>query len=270
VEFAPEYPRDPETGWIKFPKDTKFRKELFFPAEVNTHPAKMNLHLQQACIEYVAKEGDVIMDIFGGTGSLMIAAILGVRVILTELEDGYHRLEQEGRAELGRQIPTAAELITLIQGDCQLLMPIPCNHIITSPPYSSAMTVGKSTKRMRENAEDGFSKLDKQMQEYTKSPRNIGKMNPFIYNQTMEKVYGLYFRSILPGGTLTIILKDRIEKGERVSLVDWAIKVCQKHGFSIELHEKWRPPGIQFTAINKMHGLTVVEDEDIIVCRKPI
>src|SRR4030042_3005400 len=111
--FAPGYLREPETGWIIFPKDTQFRKSLFFPAEVNEHPAKMNLHLQQAIIEYVAKEGDVILDPFGGTGSLMIATLQDIKVILIELEEDYHTLQQKAKDELERQIPGAGNLVTL-------------------------------------------------------------------------------------------------------------------------------------------------------------
>lgn len=267
--FASGYPRDEETGWILFPKDTQFRKQLFFPDEVNKHPAKMNLCLQQSIIEYVAKEGETILDPFGGTGSLMIAAIQGIRAILIEIEEGYHQLQQEAKDELEKQIPGAGNLITLLHGDNRMLMPIPCNHIITSPPYAAMMATGTTgTKRMRENPNDEFAKMDKQMQDYTKSPRNIGKLNNFLYNQTMEKVYHLCFQSILPGGTLTIVLKDRIEKGKRVSLTGWADRVCQRCGFQPLLHEKWKTPGIQFTAINKLHGLEVVEDEDIIIYKK--
>jgi len=264
--FAQGYSREPDTGWIIFPKDSQFRKQLFFPDAVSLHPAKMNLYLQQACIEQVAKEGEVILDPFGGTGSLMIAALQGIRVILIELEEGYHQLEQESKTELERQIPEAANLVTLIHADNRMVMPIPCHHIITSPPYSSAL----HQRTIRKGAEDDeFVKMDKQINAYSKSPRNIGNMNNFLYNQTMEKLYQLCYQSILPGGTLTIILKDRIENQKRISLTGWADKVCQRHGFRLELHEKWHTPGIQFTAINKLHGLDVVEDESIMIYRKP-
>ena len=268
ISFAPGFPRDPETGWILFPKDTQFRKSLFFPDEVNQHPAKMNLHLQQSCIEYVAKQGETILDPFSGTGSLMIAALQGIRVILIELEDGYHQLQQRAKETLEREIPDTGKLITLIHADNRMVMPIPCNHIITSPPYASALRTGTvGTKRMRDNPDDDFAKLDRLQQYYTQSPRNIGNMNNFLYNQTMEKVYSLCYQSILPGGTLTIILKDRIENQKRVSLTGWADRVCRKQGFKLELHERWKTPGIQFTAINKLHGLEVVEDESIMIYR---
>ena len=130
------------------------------------------------------------------------------------------------------------------------------------------MMKATNTKRMRERPDDEFSKMDKQMAKYTKNQRNIGKLNNFLYNQTMEKVYNLCAKSLNPGGTLTIILKDRIENQQRVQLTKWAGRVCERAGLNLEAWSKWKTPGIQFTAINKLHGLEVVEDEDIVTFRK--
>src|SRR3990170_4731851 len=114
--FASEYNRN-EDGWILFPRDTGDRKSLFFPEEVNQHPAKMNFHLQQAIIEYVAQPGNTLLDPFGGTGTLMIAALQGCRVILLEIEAGYHQLQQQAKQNLEAQIPGAGDLVLLLQGD---------------------------------------------------------------------------------------------------------------------------------------------------------
>ena len=262
--FAIGFPRG-ENGWILFPKDSQDRKSLFFPEEVSRHPAKMNFHLQQAIIEYVAKEGDVLLDPMAGTGTLMIAALQGMRVILIELEEGYHKLQLQAREELGKQVPGADNLVTLLHNDCRLVLPIPCNHIITSPPYSSALH--QRTIR-RGDKDDDFVKMDKMINEYAKHPRNIGALNDFLYNMEMEKIYKLYYRSLPTGGSLTIALKDRMKDQKRVSLTGWADKVCRATGFKLESWEKWKTPGIQFTAINRMHGLEVVEDESIMIYRR--
>lgn len=263
--FAIEHPKN-EQGWILFPRDKEERQSLFFPQEVFKHPAKMNFHLQQAIIEYVAKEGDVLLDPFGGTGTLMIAALQGYRVILIEIEDGYHKLQLQAKEELERQVPGAGHLVTLIHYDNRLVLPIPCNHIITSPPYAGAFHA--RTIRKGKYKDDEFEELDRQMNEYSKSPRNIGKLNNFLYNQTMSKLYSLCYQSIVPGGTLTIVLKDRMDKGKRVSLTGWADKVCKRLGFEAVGRWKWKTPGIQFTKINIMHGFEVVEDEDIMIYRR--
>ena len=260
-EFAPGYPRD-SNGWILFPRDTEFRKSLFFPDEVNEHPAKMNLHLQQSIIEYVGKEGDTLLDPFGGTGSLMIAALQGMRVILLEIEDGYHRLQQQSVSRLESDVPTARGLVTLIQGDNRFLLPIPCNHIITSPPYAQAMNI-KRVRQQKKGRDDFLVKADQQMMEYSRSLRNISKLNTFLYNQAMEKVYSLCYKSLPIGGSLTIIIKDRINEGKRTYLSKWVERVCKQAGFKNYYREKWKAPGTSFTNVRRSRDELVVDDEDI-------
>ena len=265
--FAPEFNRN-EQGWILFPRDIQDRKSLFFPEEVMKHPAKMNFHLQQAIIEYIAKEGDTLLDPFGGTGTLMIAALQGYRVILLEIEEGYHKLQQQAKEELNKQVPGAGDLIMLLHGDNRLLLPIPCNHIITSPPYAQAMNIKKVRTKRKDAPDDWLVEQDKVMLEYSKSPRNLSKLNTFLYNQEMSKIYKLCYQSLTIGGTLTIIIKDRIDEGKRVYLSKWVDKVCKAIGFQLDLWEKWKAPGHGFTNIAKSQGKEVVSDEDILVYRK--
>jgi len=266
-QFAPEYQRN-EEGWILFPPDQKDRKSLFFPEEVMKHPAKMNFHLQQAIIEYVANKDGVLLDPFGGTGTLMIAALQGYRVILIEIENGYHQLELQAREELERQAPDAGNLVILLHGDNRLLLPIPCNHIITSPPYAQAMNISRVRKKREDAPDDWLVQQDQRMMEYSKSPRNLSKLNQFLYNQEMRKVYTLCYQSLPIGGTMTTVIKDRIVNGERVYLSKWANKVCEAAGFQLELWEKWKAPGHGFTKIAQSQGKEIVEDEDVLIYRR--
>lgn len=265
--FAPGYTRN-EQGWILFPSDRQDRKSLFFPEEVMRHPAKMNFHLQQSVIEYVANDGDVLLDPFGGTGTLMIAALQGCRVVLIEVEENYHKLESQAKEELNRQVPGAGNLVILLHGDNRLLLPIPCNHIITSPPYAGAMDIRRVRKKREDAPDDWLVQQDIRMLEYSKSPRNLSKLNTFLYNMEMRKIYRLCYRSLVPSGTFTLIIKDRIEEGKRVYLSRWADKVCREVGFTLELWEKWLTPGHGFTKIAKSQGREVVEDEDIMIYRR--
>lgn len=264
--FAPGFSRD-ENNWILFGKDKKERQSLFFPEEVMKHPAKMNFHLQQAIIEYVANEGDVLLDPFGGTGTLMIAALQGYKVILIEIEDGYHKLQLQAKEELNRQVPGAGDLVILIHYDNRLILPIPCNHIITSPPYAGAMDIRK-VRKQKEGKDDFLVEADRQMVEYSKSPRNISKLNQFLYNMEMEKVYKLCYCSLPVRGTMTTVIKDRISEGERVYLSKWADKVCKAVGFELELWEKWKTPGYHFTNVRRAKGEEVVDDEDCMIYRR--
>ena len=266
--YAPDLPRDPETGWIILPRDSDERKGLFFPKEVMSHPAKMNLYMQQACIDFVAERGETILDPFGGTGSLMIATLQGIRVILLDIEEGYHLLQQRVRDNLERQLPEAARLVTLIHGDNRFLLPIPCNHIITSPPFASAMDIRKVRTKREDAPDEWLVKMDQQMMEYSKNPRNISKLNTFLYNRAMKTIYRLCWESIIPGGTLTINIKDRVEDGKRVYLSGWIDRVCKELGFEIIDWFKWKVGGAGFTNIRRSQGLLTVDDEDCIVYRR--
>lgn len=262
-EFAPEFNRN-EHGWIIFPRDVDERKELFFPAEVMSHPAKLNFHLQTAVIDYVAETGQTLLDPFGGTGTLMIGALMGMNVILLELEDGYHALQQQAVDNLRAQDESAANRILLLQGDNRNLLPISCNHIITSPPYAQAMNI-KKVREVKEGRDDFFAKMDAQMLAYSKSAQNISKLSTFLYNQAMEKVYQLCYQSLPVGGSLSIIIKDRINNGKRTYLSKWVERVCMQAGFTKLDWFKWAAPGTSFTNVRRSRGEEVVDDEDIMI-----
>jgi len=232
------------------------------------HPAKMNFHLEQSVIEYVAEPGQVLLDPFGGTGTLMIAALQGMRVILLDIELGYHKLQSEALENLTKVDPEAAGRVILLHGDNRLLLPIPCNHIITSPPYAQAMNIQRVRTRREDAPDNLLVDEDIRMLEYSKDQRNIGRLNTFMYNQNMEKVYKLCYESLAVGGTLTIVIKDRIHDGKRVYLSKWVDRVCKQAGFTLDRWEKWKTLGHAFTKIARAQGKETVLDEDIMIYRR--
>jgi DNA modification methylase len=267
-QFAPEMDRTPE-GWIDMGSDAKLRKEMFFPPDVMSHPAKMNLYMAQAMIDYVADPGEIIMDPFGGTGTTMIAALQGIRVILLEIEDGYHELQCQAREEMEMMYPNTAGLVTLLKGDNRFLMPIPVHHAMTSPPYSTAMKV-KNVRKLKDGAKDDWLvQMDKQMADYCKSDRNISNLNSFLYTRAMEKIYTLMYQSVLPGGTVSINTKDRIVGGKRQLLSEWVFRVFDSLGAERVGHFKFKAMGSGFTKIARSQGKNVVDEEDVMVFRKP-
>jgi len=264
-QFAPEYSRN-ENGWILFPSDATYRKEMF-PVEVNQHQAKANCFLIQACVEYVSKPGDYILDPFGGTGTLMIAALISRDVMLIEISPEYHKLQQIAVERLEQIAPGVSEHIQLVNKPLQLILPIPetFDHIIFSPPYASIMK-SKGTDKLT------LEKTDYKMAEYTfTSNLNLGLLNDWMWSQKMEEVYAKCFNSLKPGGSMTIITKDHMEKRQRVGLSQSAVDACIRVGFTQDKAEwfKWDAPGSVYTHIYKARGWEVVSDEDIIVLRKP-
>ena len=86
----------------------------------------------------------------------------------------------------------------------------------------------------------------------------------------MEKVYAKCYQTIKPNGTMTLIIKDHIEQGERVLLTQKAITASARAGFRYNTREhfKWAAPGMPYTAARRARGEATVDDEDIVVLRK--
>jgi DNA modification methylase len=261
--FAPTTPID-SRGWYLFnQRDAEYRKTLF-PEEAIKHPAKANLFMIQALVEYLTEPGDMLIEPFGGTGSIMVAALLGRQVTLIELEVTFQDLILKGIEKLETYAPGIGTQIMLIPGNCNAVMPIPdfADCCITSPPYAQALMSAGTDKFTRET-------LGTEISTYTQSPDNIGKLNNFYYNHKMEEVYRKLYATIKPGGSICIIIKDRISDGKRVGLVDWLIRCCVGIGWQFEENFKWFPQGTAYTAIHRSQGLETVDEEDLVIFRKP-
>jgi len=262
-KFAPDYPRNKD-GLILFPTDdSQARKGLFPQLNPTEHPAKANIFLVQAIVEYVSQVGDTVMDIMAGSGTIMLAALLGRRVVCIDIEEEYVRIMEQGAKSLEDIAPGVESAITIIEGDCIKILPLPvADHIIFSPPYADIM---KSKGKLSSFAKDKVPTV----QRYSKHPDNISNLNEFIYHQRMEIIYKRVFDSLPVGGTLTIIIKDHIKQGKRVLLGARAERDCIRAGFEPAGHWKWLPHGSAFTGIHKAQGWTVVEDEDVYLLRRP-
>jgi hypothetical protein len=117
--------------------------------------------------------------------------------------------------------------------------------------------------------EDMLTEYGTEADDASTNPRNLGNLNDFLYNMEIAKIYKLCFDSLRPGGTLSIIIKDKTKDGKRVKLCDWASKSCLKMGFESYAWNKWKAPGTGFKNDWKSKGVSVVEDESIITVRKP-
>ncbi len=258
--FAIGYEQD-EQGRFLFPRDIERRKELF-PQEVFNHPAKANMYLIEALVEYLTKEGDTILDPFGGTGTLLWATQMGRRVTLIEIEEHFHKLQKEICRDWFGALWGDANEANIILGDCNHIMPVYCNHAIFSPPYAQAL--GKKSGLVGESIPDALDELGK----YSEHPQNMANLNTFLFGQSMRKVYKGLHASIPPGGMMAVIIKDITRGNERIFLSKDCIREATKAGFEMTEWFKWVPPGSVFTKIMKAKGANTIEDEDIILFRR--
>lgn len=260
--FAPEYPLN-EQGWIKFPSDQSYRKNMF-PEEVNRHPAKANVFLIQSIIEYVSEPGQLLLDPMAGTGTLMVGALVGRDIICIDISTLFYELMMKARIRLEEIAPGTGEHISIFNIPCQQFLPLHGNvvdHIIFSPQYAGIMKT-KGTDSW--NKDTGYA-----FEEYSKSPLNLGTMSDFIWSREMETIYKKCYETLKPNGSMTLIVKDHMEKGKRVQLVQKAIDASIRIGFTHnpEEHFRWAAPGMPYTAARRAKGIETVDDESIVVLR---
>uniref|UniRef100_A0A6M3JNV9 Putative methyltransferase n=1 Tax=viral metagenome TaxID=1070528 RepID=A0A6M3JNV9_9ZZZZ len=261
--FAPEYERTDE-GWVVFPRDTELRRRLFPYTDPAEHIAKANMLMVQALVECFTDEGETILDPFAGTGTVLVACTLNRKVVMMELVETFVQTIELNTIGVKQSYPMVEDLSTLIPGDAYSILPIPdfCDHLVFSPPYPMGL---KKKGDMDKTSKDlGYS----QATEYSEDPRNFTNLNDFIYHQKIELFYKKCYQTLRFGGTMTVIIKDKMEKGQRIMQADRTLRDCERIGFELLQRNKWLARGGGYSSINRAAGLETVDDEDLITLRK--
>ena len=68
---------------------------------------------------------------------------------------------------------------------------------------------------------------------------------------------------------MSVITKDIIEGGERTLLSKWIQKVCKRLGFELQDWFKHQIMGGPYQDMRRAKGEMTVDDEDILIWRKP-
>lgn len=147
---------------------------MFFNDDSVAHPAKMNLRMLEWIIENYSKPGDIIMDMFAGTGStLIMASRKGRNTIGVELEQHFIDTMIIPNIKTSQsQTLLAGEpgKIVIVKGDSRrldLIIPQAIDSIITSPPYGTKAFADKQwmidnipeiEQRIREGKTKGHSR----------------------------------------------------------------------------------------------------------------
>lgn len=273
-QFAPNVPREEGTGWLLFPRDVEYRKSQF-PQEVFNHPAKANCFLIEALVEYLTIPGQSIIDPFGGTGTLLLAAQRGRKVVLIDVEPQFVEVQSETVKKWRDDTPDLISDVFIYHGDNKRVLkdlPYLCDASIFSPPYSQAAMGSKvGFKDWRESGDlpSQVAKID----EYggaASNPQNLGRLNPFQYAQALDLIYERLSGRLVPGAPVAIITKDIMKGPERTFISTANIQRCQRHGLEYRKWFKWKPPGSMMKKVLKSQGASVVEEEDILIFQKKV
>ena len=153
---------------------------------------------------------------------------------------------------------------------------MPCDHIIFSPPYAGTLNTAHSTKARSKTtqhlllASTSGGGQQYNTDDYAFGPHNLGTLDPFRYNRDMAKIYALCYQSVRAGGTLTIIIQDMMQSGERCELSRPAAAAACTAGFTLQDWFQRKVYGTPFKDLARSKGHETVDEEDIIILRRPL
>ena len=140
---------------IRFKRDTAFRKQFFVPDSF-AHPAKMDAQLLVWIVEHYTKAGETILDPMAGSGTMMLACMMGRHVIGVELESKFCDMAKANWEKV-RQKPMLGSTMgtcQIIQGDARQLEGLLVDKIVTSPPYAEAKSAITDKEWLREHQDE--------------------------------------------------------------------------------------------------------------------
>ena len=138
---------------LLFEPTPAFGKYKTFLEHAVTHPAKMNTNLLKFLILNFTKEGEVILDPMGGSGSTaVVAALHGRNAVCVELEKRFYEWMEKARLNVEKH-PTLTPKgrIVNICGDARRLSELlsRADVAITSPPYAQTYTGGGDPEKRK-------------------------------------------------------------------------------------------------------------------------
>jgi DNA modification methylase len=200
------------------------------------HPAKFPESLIEQFIDEFTQPGDNVLDPMVGTGSTVLAAVkhdrngFGVDLNQEFVDISLNRLSKAHPTFLFDELNSSSRG-TILHGDATRLNELPelrtlsFNYCVTSPPYWSMLSnpgsENQRTRRQR-NLPLIYSNHDLDL-------GNVEDYDEFLV--LLQKVYDQVALKLLPGGHLTVIVKN-VKRNHILYPLAWDLtaRLCGPHG----------------------------------------
>ena len=256
-------------GFLVFPDDRR-NHPISPQVKKIRHPSKNNLYMLESLCDYLGGNkglGDhhgTILDPMAGAGSIMAGRDYCSRMIMIEL--GPHFSDEIIKNIIELQ---ADHVMLLPETDCvdgmKKLGDDSIRTTIFSPPYANQLQNRNGSKIY----DDKENWVGEAIRNYAyANRRNMANMAQFSFNRVMRGFYKELFRITEPGGTVCLIIKDRMMNRKRVGYGVEQVRWASQAGFKPEEWCQRVAKGSVFGIWNMDHGTEQVMDEHIIIMGK--
>jgi DNA modification methylase len=222
-QFNPKNKLNTLTGreWIRFSKSWRIERPPQRNKNEILHPAKFPETMVRSYLTFFTKPGQLVLDPFLGSGSMLVAAKLcnrnGVGIELSKFyaDIAQKRVDEIGDIAYSPLYQTEKKgFWQVIQGNAQDLPPLSKEHdfpsvdfCITSPPYWNQLA--RNTIRQKARKDQG---LDTRYSE--NDPNDLG--NIFDYHQflkTQQTIFGHVYSLLRNKGYLVVVTNNVFTQG---------------------------------------------------------
>lgn len=269
------------TDFKTYPVDKALRTRYFVP-ESKLHVAKANLYLVSEILGKYTQPGDTVLDPMGGSGSILIAALLGRNVIAFDLEQLY--VDQMRRSWNERMIywhglqGQPHGKVVIDRADARHLDEVPVlesvsiDHVIFSPPYEHAINhngAGPLVTASPGAGERGGGYGKVQERGAQRDRTNIGDLRGEKYWKDIRAVYSCCYKVTKDSGSLVLIVGNYVRRKKLVDFVSMTSELVENVGYKLLEKWSWRKQAVSIWRRNLARETGIlVEDEWVLVFRK--
>lgn len=268
--------------------DIGLRRQWMIEASFE-HPAKLHLGLLQIIIDRYSVPGDTLLDPMAGIGGILLAATMQRNVIAREIEPKWLEVLHQNAALVYARSGLLAGHITVSQADAREPWGVVAKHIVFSPPYGCRVSphagtrVGMLSIRIQKAKDAGTSYgelwdriLDNPGANgafrfhYGDHPAQVGHLRNAAYWDAMRTIYSHAYAA-LGSGVMVLIIKDHIRHGQRVTVAEDTVALCESLGFRlVERFARLVHPLSLWQRRRKERSEPIVEEEDVVVFRRAV
>jgi len=199
----------------------------------NLHPATFPISLAKKCIELFTHKGELVIDPFVGSGTVLIAArdldrnALGFDLKKEYVELSESRLSQQKLVSHTRQMAVwddARNTSYYLDEETVALS-------ITSPPYANLLNRKRKNKSRR--GKDRRNEQYMKVEQYSQDPRDLGTYDVPEYKKALTEIYSEILPLMKIKGHNVINVPDFWRDNTRIPLHVYVIEAVKDAGFEL-------------------------------------
>lgn len=197
------------------------------------HPATFPISLAKRVISLFSHEGELVLDPFVGSGTVLVAAQdLNRNAVGFDLQEKYaelskQRLSNENLFNYSKQmvlVDDASNIKNYLEEETVSL-------VFTSPPYANLLNRKRKNKSRRGDTRhnDQYMKIE----QYSQDPRDLGTMPLSLYTKHMGDIFEKLLPLLKVKAHCVINVPDMWWENERITIHVSLIEELRKRGYEL-------------------------------------